>query len=81
MLVDATMVMQALACPGRLEQKTMEALRIVLPLGFCRLQKYPLQKASHAGIINGSNVLTTRPTLRFAVLLPRYIRRGPLSLA
>ncbi len=41
-------------------------------LGLCRLQKDPLQRASHAGIFCGSNVLSRRSNL---------IRYGHLSLA
>ena len=32
-------------------------------LGFCRLQKDPIQRASHAGIFCGSNVLSGRSKL------------------
>jgi hypothetical protein len=52
----ATKVKQVLACRRRLKQKTMKPTipRVGLPSCLIRLQREPLQRASHAGIHNGS---------------------------
>ncbi len=66
------MVKQVAACWRRLKQKTMEPTmpRVDLPSGFIRLHEEPLQKAGHAGILNGSNSLKEWTNLRSAIVLP-----------
>ena len=56
---------KALARQRRLKQMTIEPTmpRVDLPSGFMRLREETLQKAGHAGFLNGSNALKGQSNL------------------